>query len=85
MSKLMRGHLLGATSAASTGAIRLASVSGMPETQAIDAVNDAIADLIRAVIVSMEAVGFSADEQQRQHLYRDMLDYVEAPRGGANA
>lgn len=83
MRRLLRGHLLQATSAASTAAIALASVQGVPDEQALALVDDAIANLIAASVTAMEAVGIDAEERQRQHLYVEMVDYVSAPRGAA--
>lgn len=75
MSVLLRGHLLRAVSSASAGAIRLASIQGTQDDQAMQAVEDAIADLIDALTTAMECVGINDDEEQRKRLYRDLLDY----------
>ena len=80
MRRLLRGHLLQATSAASTAAIGLCSVQGTSDEQAMARVEDAIAQLLQAAIISMEAVGIDAEEIQRHRLYRDMVDYVAPPR-----
>lgn len=77
MSRLLRGHVLQAVSAASTGAIRLASIQGVPDEAARVAIDDAVNDLIKAVIVALESIGIGDDEVERRRLYRDLGDYVD--------
>lgn len=76
MSRVLRGHLQRATSAASTAAIRLASIQDSPDEFAAAGVEDALGQLVSAVIITMEAVGIDAEQLQRRRLYRDLTDFV---------
>lgn len=78
--RLLRGHVLRAVSLGSAGAIKLAAVQGTPDDQARQLIDDAIGDLMDAVIAAMETVGVDAEEVERQRLYRDLVDYRFTPK-----